>query len=63
MDANGQIAGYILASDGGDDADRWFGAAYALFSAGGELLDRQITTGGLADTATDDAAAGVVSND
>jgi hypothetical protein len=54
-DANGSVAGYILESDGGDDADRWFSAAYALFSATGQLLDRQISTGGLADTMDDDS--------
>lgn len=52
---DGKIAGYILAAEGDDDSDQWFSAGYALFSAGGQLLDRQIASGGIADTMDDDA--------
>jgi hypothetical protein len=52
---DGAIAGYVLASSASDDADRWFAAGYALFSANGLLLDRKISSGGLADTMDDDS--------
>jgi hypothetical protein len=53
--ADGAVAGFILESDGSDDADHWFSAGYALFSATGQLLDRQISTAGVADTMDDDS--------
>lgn len=53
--ADGQIAGYILAAEGDDDSDQWFAAGYALFSAEGQLLGREIASTGIADTMADDA--------
>jgi hypothetical protein len=54
-DASGSVAGYVLTSEGGDDADNWGAAGYALFSAAGQLLAREIATGGFADTMDDDS--------
>jgi hypothetical protein len=54
-DDAGNIAGYILTTDGSDDSDSWFAASYALFSAQGQMLDRKIATSGFADTMDDDA--------
>ena len=54
QDAVGTTLGYILTSEGGDDADNWKAAAYALFTAQGELVGREISTAGRADTMTND---------
>ena len=54
-DAAGTTLGYILTSEGGDDADDWKAAGYALFSAQGQLVGRQIATAGRADNMTNDS--------
>jgi hypothetical protein len=54
-DASGKVAGYILTSDGSDDADEWSAVGYALFTAEGQLLAREISSAGFADTMDDDS--------
>jgi hypothetical protein len=54
-DPSGAIAGYILSSEGSDDADDWSAVGYALFSAQGQLLAREISSAGFADTMDDDS--------
>ena len=54
-DDSGTIVGYILTAEGSDDADDWFAAGYALFSAEGQMLDRKIASSGFADTMNDDS--------
>ena len=54
QDDAGATLGYILTSEGGDDADNWEAAAYALFSAQGQLVGREIATAGRADAMSND---------
>jgi hypothetical protein len=50
-----RVIGYVLRAEGGDDSDGWLAAAYATFTADGQLVAREIATDGFADTMDSDS--------
>jgi hypothetical protein len=54
LDVDGSTLGYVITSFGSDDADHWFTAGYAIFSADGILLDRKMNANGMSDNCDND---------